>query len=228
MIRRSGRPRDNDDTANPIGDLVAPETAAALRYLLERIQLNHAAGLPRKLAITSSLSGEGVTFISRALGAVIAHDLERSVCVVELNWWSEHTDDRPRGGMAGVIEDGLPIEDAIEATVLPTLHTVRSGTVPSSRRSLLANSTELATVIDQLGTTYDHLILDLPAVLMTSNALTLARLSDAVAVVVHQGVTTDSQVATALDELRGVVSLGIVLNKVSSHIPRRIRQLVGG
>jgi Mrp family chromosome partitioning ATPase len=201
-----------------------------LRYLLERIQLNHAAGLPRKLAITSTLSGEGVTFIARALGAVIGHDLERTVCVVDLNWWSEHAegDVRRASGLAGVIEDGLPIDDAIKPPVLPNLHELAAGVAPSSRRSLLANSPELAAVVEHLGETYEHVVLDLPAVLVTSNALTLARLSDAVALVVRQGVTTDSQVATALDELRGVVSLGVILNKTSSHIPRRIRQLVGG
>src|SRR4026209_59168 len=68
---------------------VPPEVAASVRYLIARVQLNNPTGITRRLAITSAVRGEGVTYIARTLGALMAHDLDRGVCVVSLNWWSE-------------------------------------------------------------------------------------------------------------------------------------------
>ena len=92
---------------------------------------------------------------------------------------------------------------------------------------MLAKSDRLAEVMDELSGHFDHLVLDLPAVLATSDALGLALLCDAYALVVLQGVTTQDQVLDAFDELRGVVNLGIILNRDSSHIPKFLRRLVG-
>ena len=53
--------------------------AASLRYFLARVQLHDAQGLPSRLALTSALVGEGVTYVTRSLAAVIAYDTEASV-----------------------------------------------------------------------------------------------------------------------------------------------------
>jgi Mrp family chromosome partitioning ATPase len=59
-------------------------------------------------------------------------------------------------------------------------------------------------------------------VLASSAAIPLARLADAVALVVRQGVTTDAQVRTTLERLGQIPSAGVVLNMASSKIPRRL------
>ena len=85
---------------------------------------------------------------------------------------------------------------------------------------MFARSERLAQVLTVLERHTDHLILDLPPVLVSSAAIPLARQAGSVALVVRQGVTTDAQVRAALDHLSPIPSAGIVLNRASSRIPR--------
>ena len=231
------RVRAVDDSALTISDesgntlfRASPTVASSVRYLLARIQLNDAAGLPQRLAVTAALRGEGATFVSQSIAAVIAHDLNRRCCLVDLNWG--HPTDyasatRDSSGIADVVNSGMSLDEVLVTTAEPNLMIMPAGVVPVSQRPVLAKSDRLAEVIDELAEHFEHLILDLPAVLATSDALALALLCDAYALVVHQGVTTQDQVLDAFDELRGVVSLGIILNRNSTSIPKFLRRLVG-
>ena len=60
--------------------------AASLRYFLARVQLHDAQGMPARLALTSALAGEGVTYVARSIAAAIAYDTEMSVAVIDFNW----------------------------------------------------------------------------------------------------------------------------------------------
>ena len=57
--------------------------------------------------------------------------------------------------------------------------------------------------------------------------MNLSQLADAYVLVVRQGVTAESQVEAALAELQGMEALGVILNRFESHIPKRLRRLVG-
>ena len=74
-----------DDDGKPV-HITPSRVASALRYFLARVELHSAEGLPSRLALTSALAGEGVTFVTRSLASVIAYDTESSVVVVDVNW----------------------------------------------------------------------------------------------------------------------------------------------
>jgi hypothetical protein len=57
----------------------------SMRELLSSLQQRDQP-LPAKLGFTSALAGEGVTFVSRAVAAVLAHDYRERVCMIDLNW----------------------------------------------------------------------------------------------------------------------------------------------
>jgi Mrp family chromosome partitioning ATPase len=209
--------------------------AAALRYFLARVQLHDADGLPSRLALTSALVGEGVTYVTRSLASVIAYDTDASVVVVDLNWRrptrpaegdAASAGDRPLG-LADVVEAGVPLDDVVVTTKNPRLSLVSPGEVPVARRPALAVSDALGTVLDKLEGKFTHVLLDLPPVLASADAMNLAQLADAYVLVVRQGATSESQVEAALEELQGADSLGVILNRYDSRIPKRIRRLVG-
>jgi Mrp family chromosome partitioning ATPase len=104
---------------------------------------------------------------------------------------------------------------------------IAAGEVPVARRPALAQGRPLATVLDQLDERFDHVLLDLPPVLLSSDAMNLSQLADAYVLVVRQGATSESQVEAALDELQGGETLGVILNRFDSEIPKRLRRLVG-
>jgi polysaccharide biosynthesis transport protein len=218
------------DQDNKLIHMTPSRVASALRYFLARVQLHGTQGLPTRLALTSALAGEGVTYVARSLAAVVAYDTPASVVVVDLNWRrpprGDQDGERPPG-LADAVENGVPIERVIMRTSNPRLSLVPPGAIPVARRPALAGSTALATVLDQLDAKFDHLLLDLPPVLASSEAMNLSQLADAYVLVVQQGATADAQVEAALEEMRGGDSLGVILNRYDSHIPRRLRKLVG-
>lgn len=200
---------------------------SSLRYLLTRLQLNDPDAIPRRLAITSALHGEGVSYIARSLAAVMAHDLEHMVCVVDMNWWSGGRNDPTSLGMADVVLRGHAPDEVLVETVTENLWFMPAGTVELAGRPAVAKDPRLASALDELEQRFDHLILDLPAVLATSDAIALARFADAYALVVRYGVTTQAQVMSALDELAGMPTIGLIVNRSESSIPSVVRRLLG-
>jgi Mrp family chromosome partitioning ATPase len=255
--------------------------AGALRYFLARVQLHDAQGMPERLALTSALVGEGVTYVTRSLAAAIAYDTEASVVIVDLTFRRPPTStDRRRGrtlqsaagdkgapatsagesdGAAGpdeaespgggapveeaptslpgqsparptladALENDAKLDDVIVTTANPRLCMIPAGAVPVARRPALAQGRPLASLLDQLDERFDHVLLDLPPVLASSDAMNLSQLADAYVLVVRQGATSETQVEAALQELAGGETLGVILNRFDSNIPRRLRRLVG-
>lgn len=252
---------------------VAPKRiTSALRYFVARAQSSDVDRLPPCLAVTSALRGEGVTYVTRSLGAVLAYDADASVVVVDLNWAlpggeatrrglrrkststpaspnagaadpdSGSADDDVDPGDASARSDALPpsgrptlvdavagratLDEIVQATSNPQLSLISAGEVPLARRPAMAGSRELEKVMRQITGRFDHVLLDLPPVLASSDAIRLAQLADGFILVVRQGVTTTNQVDTALSQLGATESLGVILNRFDSRIPRPLRKLV--
>jgi Mrp family chromosome partitioning ATPase len=205
--------------------------AESLRYMLGRMRLGESGALPERLGVTAALSGEGTSFIARSLALVLAHDVAQQVCLVDLNWWAPSlwvADETPAEGIADVIRNSLSLADVIIPTGTPSLSILAAGATSASERPLLAYGPELEKVLVELSTIFDQVVIDLPAVRATSEALRLAELSRSVALVVRQGVTPESEVKSAVEELTGVSLLGVILNRSSSKVPRFIRNRIPG
>jgi Mrp family chromosome partitioning ATPase len=204
------------------------KVAASLRYFLARVQLHDSGGLPSRLALTSALVGEGVTYITRSLAAVLAYDTSSTVAVVDLNWRRPNAEGtEEEHGLADVIESDAALDDVIRPTTNPRLSLVPAGAVAVARRPALAAGAALPAALDELEKRFDHLLFDLPPVLATSEAMNLSQFADSYALVVRQGATSEAQVEAALEEMQGGEVLGVILNRYDSSIPRRIRRLVG-
>ena len=91
----------------------------------------------------------------------------------------------------------------------------------------VARNELLADMLHQLDQHFDHLVFDLPAVLVTSDAIALASLCDGFVLVVRQGMASRPQIRGAVESMRGVPSLGIVLNSAHEGVPRFLRRAKG-
>jgi len=225
----------------------------SMRYMGTELTLN--SKLPPRVALIAALRGEGVTYTAVALGITLANDTGTKVCVIELNWWSPgmiamldpkiltvaaEKKSRKRGesasprttltgnfpGMAKALSGEVSIDDAIIHSDIPNFDLIPAGEVPIAKRPAIARNIALRHMLDLLSTRYDHLLLDIPAIRTTSDSIALASLSDACIVVAHQGATSTSSVQKALDDVKSLTMLGVVLNKVSISMPYWIRSLV--
>lgn len=211
-----------DSTGKPL-QRIPHEVGEQLRYMLSRVQKKDR--LPRRMAILSALRGEGVTYAARALAAVLAHDLKASVCLVDLNWHAPNGElaaSTETGGLAGVLNGTLAVERALLSTGWPNLKVLPAGTLNPTERSAAAYSPALRAVLESLDQAFDHLVLDIPAVLSTSDAVMLARLADMCFFVIRQDATQELDVKRSLTELDTVPVAGVIFNRVRFAAPRRL------
>jgi Mrp family chromosome partitioning ATPase len=224
----------------------------SIRYMLTRLTANQE--MPKRLAVSSALSGEGVTTIALALAQTLANDTGAKVAVVELNWWSpgllralsqlkqiessakrraskgkeipllESFQGRP--GLSDYLEGRVSLDDALLDSDLPNLSLLPAGEVPLQQQPILARSQALQDAINELSERFDYLIFDLPSVLGSSETIVLGSYASACCFVVQQGVTSTTQVQNALDDIKHLPILGVLLNQTRIRTPQWIQALL--
>ena len=187
-----------------------------MRQLYSRLE-SEIKVLPKRFGFTSAISQEGVSYLSRAFATTVAHDLGADVCIIETNWWSPTVNDL--NGLGSVVVGKTGLNEVIVSTNHPNLAIVSAGHLSTNDRSIAARSESLKQILNELEERFDHLILDLPAVLATSEAIPLASLTDSMCMIVRQGVTSAPRVRKALDLLNHLEVVGVVLNQVETHTP---------
>jgi Mrp family chromosome partitioning ATPase len=213
----------------------ASEVVRPLRHMVTR--LAQRGELPQRLSVVSALRQEGVTYIALALASTIAHDLAATVCVVELNaWWPglasllDVAADHPaRAGLAAVIGGQAALDEALLPTIrsaagaeraLPGPTVLLAGEIPVDERPIVARSAALGDIVSQLSQRFAYVVLDVPAILSTSDAIPLASLGNACCVVVCQGTTSVNSARQALDDIEHLRIIGAILNQVRIATPR--------
>ncbi len=199
-----------------------------LRHMTTR--LSSATGeIPSRIALVSALPGEGVTYVSRALATVMAHDMSARVAYVDLNWWSDgapefaHPDNQ---GLVSVVTGEKRLDEIFVSTTIPNLTLVPGGKLERGDRPIMARSNVLSSAIDVLDQHFDFLIFDIPAIRATNDSVPLAKLAKGVVMVVKQGETPNETVRQAIDEIQHLNLLGMMLNQVHYKTPEFIRRVI--
>lgn len=232
FLRRRRPPIEDAVVCNENGSVfteTSPSVASSLRYLGTRLaNESEDCELTDRIAFTSALRGEGVSYTSRRYAATTAHDTRRPVCWIDLNWWTDRHDDEGRElGVSDVILNDKSIDDIVIPTDSPFLWTIGRGSDTGIDPATLVRGYDLDAFLDALSSRFTTLVLDLPAVLGTSDAVVLAEHASQVIVVVRPYVTTTAQVARTLELLQNTSVVGTVINAQTTKIPRIVRRLLG-
>lgn len=197
-----------------------------LRHMVTHIQ--YTGGLPEQISLVSAIRGEGVTYVTWALASIIANDLQARVCAVELNWWFPANKMLPgeQGGIAAVLKREKDLDDVILKTNNKYFYFIPAGIAEPQQRAVFARSDNLKNLIQELHEKFDYVLIDVPAILSTSDAIPLASLGDSTCLVTRQGVTHIDNVQTALDDVAHLNVLGVVLNQVDLKTPSFILRMI--
>jgi capsular exopolysaccharide synthesis family protein len=202
--------------------------AEAVRAVQVGLHFSNPERPPQVILVTSSLPGEGKTTLALSLATTAARSGHKTI-VVDLDM--RHPSVRRELGQAisgpGLIEvvsgeNGL--DDVIyHDETVPNLHAITISRSTSNPTDLLA-SPRLLSLLTQLRSRYNYIILDAPPLLGLADTRIAARLADAVLFAVRWGKTNDEVAVNAIDTLlesRTAVA-GAVLTQVDvrSHTKR--------
>ncbi|MEO8285476.1 MAG: CpsD/CapB family tyrosine-protein kinase [Chloroflexota bacterium] len=214
----------------------APEatSVSTFRNLYTRVLLGLQAQQHRVIGLTSAIDGEGKTTIASGLAAALAEDgallgfgrEPDTILLVECNMGSLPENPRlgirPGPGLVQVLRGECELDAAIQTTGVERLSVLTLGE-PAHNFPLAIRTATLPEVIAQLRSEFGLVVMDLPAVLNSSDTQVLARLADQIVLVVRAGVTPAKLVRQAVDELVDQLGeemlLGVVLNDSRSDLP---------
>ncbi|MGB5757780.1 MAG: CpsD/CapB family tyrosine-protein kinase [Acidimicrobiales bacterium] len=226
MLSRLRRQKPGPESVIATTDLVplarVPATVRQeMQYLWTRL-LVHDGLVPRSIGVTSQVSGEGVSFICHALAVAMAET--RRTCIVEANWWGEALPlPEPTAGLAGLLEGSAAIGDVMVETNYPGLSILPAGEFRDVERAAVHGPDAMEAVIAQIHEDHDHVIIDLPALTVSSTALGFAAAAEASLLVARQKSARMDEVERSMADLRETNLLGVVLNDNHVAMPRLLQ-----
>jgi len=182
----------------------------------------------RSLGFTSSIGGEGKSFLAMVTAEVLAKDSRSPVTLLECNWEHPSVHDyfgfTSSPGLAEWLREECSETD-IRHKIDHNLTIIPAGNGKRDAVILLQQIREkgLPGILDHSN---DLLIVDLPAVVTTVYGSLAASLVDSLVIVVHAGVTPSALIAETCSQLKDLPVQGLILNQLESHIPRWIRQIM--
>jgi len=183
------------------------------------------------LAICSAVAGEGKTTVGVGLAVTIAQDFpERRVLLVETDLdkpiLADDFGTESSPGLVDCLINGEPLLGACRPTFLENLHVVPAGVLGNIPGRPLRSS-RMAAIVDSMRQSYDVIILDLPAILVNSDAILLTDLADGIICVVRAGLTPVALLNRAVEQIEEGKLRGVVINGTASAIPGWLRRLAG-
>lgn len=131
----------------------------------------------RKLMFTSTIGGEGKSFVSINLGASLAFS-DKKVVLIGLDLRKPTLHERLnvsnfKGASTYLIGQGKLEDLVVETKVHPNLHVLPSGPIPPNPSELLSNG-RLETMIEELSKKYDYVLVDAPPYGLVTDAAIIA------------------------------------------------------
>jgi capsular exopolysaccharide synthesis family protein len=174
---------------------------------------------PVVIAVTSTVSGEGKTFVAVNLAAIISL-LGRKTLLIGLDLR------KPRihkilgldnaEGMSTFLSNNCKYDDIIQKTSIENLWYASAGPIPPNPAELIERKT-MTDFLEKARKQFDYIILDTPPVAVVTDAMLLARRSDVTLFVVRQRYSSKNTLSL-IDEIYRAGEIknpGIIVNDIS-------------
>ncbi len=182
----------------------------------------------RSVGFTSSIEGEGKSFLSLVMAQVLAHDTSEPVTLVECNWehpgLHEHFGIPATPGLAELLR-GSCSEDDIRYPVEDNLTIIPAGNGSRDSMKLLKQLQQVG-LCNFFTNKNGLLVFDLPPILTAGYGALAASLLESLIFVAHEQAVTESMLAEAYSLIKDLPVHGVILNQGTSRIPRWIQQIL--
>jgi protein-tyrosine kinase len=200
--------------------LHSPGSPAAEIFRFLRSKITHPAegDPPKSILVTSSVAGEGKSFVASNLAIAIAQSVDEHVLLIDTDLRNPRIHKifelgQGKIGLSTHLSDKAPLEELIYRTPIAKLSILNAGNSTKQPSELLA-SQRMRQLIQEVRDRYpDRLVIfDSTPLELAPETFILANSVDGVVFVVRSGVTPRIAAETALERIRKEKLLGIVFN----------------
>ncbi|HXW56410.1 MAG TPA: CpsD/CapB family tyrosine-protein kinase [Candidatus Cybelea sp.] len=191
--------------------------AEQFRTLRSRLYQLRASQTLRTVLVTSSISGEGKSFVANNLAHAIVRQPDRRALLIDADLR------RPRlhfifgassaPGLTEYLREEADEYSIIQSGQQANLCFIPGGNEVTNPSELLSNN-RLKALLDRVSPMFDWVILDSPPCVPVADASVLADICDGVLLVVRSGATPAQLAQKGVQQLRGKNILGVVLNAI--------------
>jgi uncharacterized protein involved in exopolysaccharide biosynthesis/Mrp family chromosome partitioning ATPase len=172
--------------------------------------------------VISTRAGEGKTFLTANLGAVMAGDLKKPVLLVDANLrfpsLSKALQHPEAPGLADVLEGRVSLDEALVSLETPGLTLLPAGTATADP-DVLYNAPAMADLLVALRERFSFTLVEAPEVLTSSGGQLLAPHSDGILFVARLFSAKRKAIETAIHRLPAEKIIGVVFNYFEYWIP---------
>jgi protein-tyrosine kinase len=196
---------------------LSPRGAEQFRTLRSRLyQLRNSQSM-RTLLITSSIPGEGKTFVANNLAQAIVRQPDRRALLIDADLRCSRLHvplgAPPAPGLTDYLRGEADEMGVIQQGQEGNLCFIPGGNEVTNPSELLLNG-RLQRLLSRVTPVFDWVILDSPPCLPVADSLVLADMCDAVLLVVRAASTPSATAQRACQELQGKNVAGVILNSV--------------
>ena len=205
--------------------LSQPRSVHAERIRRLKTTLAHQYGDDLKvIVVTSSVPGEGKSTVSVNLAVAFAADSGQKVLLVDADLRrptiGKMLEPAPHLGMTELLTGRTELAHAVLHLKNSPLHVLPAGEKTSNPLELFA-SEEADTLMTELRSQYDRVIIDTPPIVPFADADALGSRSDGVIMVVRAGVTPASVFHEGISAVTSARILGTILNGTTTNLADR-------
>jgi protein-tyrosine kinase len=215
-IKTVFKSRDVDEN---IVSLLEPESfeAEQFKHLRTNILFPVSGKPPRSIMVTSSVPGEGKSFVSSNLAVSIAQNIDQHVLLMDCDMRKATIqgnfgfDDVK--GLSEYLSKGTSLSSLLLKTEIDKLTILPGGRTPRNPAELMS-SKKMAELLKEVTSRYNdrYIIIDSPPPHLTSETSVIARQVDGILLVVKAGSTQRELVGDLLEMMGKEKVLGIVVN----------------
>lgn len=198
--------------------------AEAIKSIKTNLKFSSINNEIKTILVTSSVAGEGKSFITANLAAIYANSNEKTLIIdCDLRRGTQKNifdlSVSSKNGLSNLLIDKdwkKKLEKYINKTKIENLDVMTSGIFPSNPSALL-ESKKMNDIVEELKSQYSYIIIDTPPVIGINDAPILSRLADTVIIVSRAKKAT----VDMLEETKEILSrvnvniAGVVLNRKS-------------
>jgi len=207
-----------DLNTDVFSDAQSGHGAEQFRTLRSRLYQLRGSQPLRTLLVTSSMAGEGKTFVTGNLVRSIVRQAERKVLVIDADLRCPRLHmvfGAPvQPGLSDYLRGSSDETSVIQRGGAGNLCFIPSGSKVSDPSELLSNG-RFKTLLDRIGPAFDWVIIDSPPCLPVADSGVIANWCDGVLLVVRAGFTPSAVIVKSRQELAGRNVVGVVLNAVA-------------